>query len=168
MFERMRSGMAVLSRDGVHVGRIVDVTADGIVIEKGLIFHRDFVVPFHDVAQFQGDEIVLSLDKASLRGAHGMSLISPAPAEARTDMPRSQEVDSALDDAETMTPAAVARPRAAGHESPGLFPYPAPEPALHERWAAGPGWDPMRADEEPAEPQPASRVGPDSDPLTRY
>ncbi|WP_225414554.1 PRC-barrel domain-containing protein [Stigmatella hybrida] len=166
MFERMRSGMAVLSRDGVHVGRIVDVTEDGIVIEKGLIFHRDFVVPFHDVAQFQGDEIVLSLDKASLRGAHGRSLMPPEPSAAhRDDTPPQQD---ALDDAETMTPAAVARPRAAAGRAPGVFPYAAPEPALSERRAAGPGWDPMSADEEPAEQKPAPLMGPEHDPLTRY
>jgi len=159
MFERMRSGMAVLSRDGVHVGRIVDITEDGIVIEKGLIFHRDFVVPFHDVAQFQGDEIVLSLDKASLRGAHGRSLMPPEPSAARRD-----DTSSLLDDAETMTPAAVARPLAPA----GIFPSSAPEPALSERRAAGPGWDPMSADEEPAERKPAPRMGPEHDPLTRY
>jgi hypothetical protein len=163
MFERMRSGMAVLSRDGVHVGRIVDVTADGLVIEKGLIFHRDFVVPFHDVAQFQGDEIVLSLDKAALRGAHGMSLLSPEPSEERVETSPPPPLDAALDDAETMTPAAVARTRMP--EMPGFFPPSAAEPALYERRAAGPGWDPMSADEEET---PASRGAPDSDPLTRY
>lgn len=162
MFERMRSGMAVLSRDGVHVGRIVAVTEDGIVIEKGLIFHRDFVVPFHDVAQFQGDEIVLSRDKASLRGAHGRSLMPPEPSEARRD---TSPLQDALDDAETMTPAAVARPLAPAN---GAFPYSAPEPALSERRAAGPGWDPMSVDEEPAEQKPTPRVGPEHDPLTRY
>jgi hypothetical protein len=165
MFERMRSGMAVLSRDGVHVGRIVDVTADGLVIEKGLIFHRDFVVPFHDVAQFQGDEIVLSLDKAALRGAHGMSLIAPEHVEAREEPAQPPPLDMAVDDAETMTPAAVARARMPEREVPGFFPPPAAESALYARRAADPGWDPMSADEEQP---PASRGAPDSDPLTRY
>jgi hypothetical protein len=166
MFERTRSGMAVLSRDGAHVGRVVDVRADGIVIEKGLIFHRDFLVPFSDIAQFRGDELVLSRDKASLRGArlpHG---------EQADDLEHVPVGTSVVDHTETLTPAAVARQSVPVRVSMGAFAAARPpEQAMHERRAAGPGGEPMRADteEEPPERSRAPRLGPeDGDSLTRY
>ncbi|ADO68288.1 PRC-barrel domain-containing protein [Stigmatella aurantiaca] len=195
MFERMRRGMVVLSRDGIQVGRIVDVKEDGVVIEKGLLFHRDFLVPFSDIAQFRGEEIVLSRDNASLRGAHaaspeggnakgtvGVAGFSAPPAhglglqpteltEVRMEKSRMHDhgpVGSSpdLDQDETMTPAAVARP---GSRTPVGAPFVPPEPSLRERRAAGPGWDPLGADEEPATETPLPRKkDPDREPPTRY
>ncbi|MDC0712314.1 PRC-barrel domain-containing protein [Stigmatella sp. ncwal1] len=193
MFERMRRGMVVLSRDGIQVGRIVDVKEDGVVIEKGLLFHRDFLVPFSDIAQFRGEEVVLSRDNASLRGAHaspseggnakgtvGVAGFSAPPAhglglqpteltEAR--MEKSRMHDHAhggpydLDRDETMTPAAAVRPSTSG--MPARAPFVPHEPSPRERRAAGPGWDPLSSDEEPVKDAPAPR-DPDRDPPTRY
>lgn len=66
----IRQGMTVMSRDGVQIGRVVDVTAAGIVIEKGQFFFiRDFEVPLSDISKVQGDEIILLRDHAELRRA---------------------------------------------------------------------------------------------------
>jgi len=71
MYQRtnIRRGMAVMTRDGVQMGRVIDVTADGITIEKGHFFHKDFRVSLADISMVRGDEIVLLRDHADLRRA---------------------------------------------------------------------------------------------------
>ncbi len=56
-----------MSQDGVQVGRVIDVSADGIIIEKGQFFLRDFRLAFSDIATLRGDDIVLARDYATLR-----------------------------------------------------------------------------------------------------
>lgn len=66
----IRKGMTVMSRDGVQLGRVVDVTAAGIIIEKGhFFFLKDFEVPLSDISMIQGDEVILQRDQAELRRA---------------------------------------------------------------------------------------------------
>jgi hypothetical protein len=69
MYQRtnIRRGMAVMSYDGVQVGRVIDVNADGILIEKGQFFLRDFQVPFSDISVVRGEDLVLVRDHAALR-----------------------------------------------------------------------------------------------------
>ncbi|KFE66259.1 PRC-barrel domain-containing protein [Hyalangium minutum] len=72
MYQRtnIRQGMTVMSRDGVQIGRVVEVTVAGIVIQKGQFFFiRDFEVPLSDISKVQGDEIILLRDHAELRRA---------------------------------------------------------------------------------------------------
>jgi hypothetical protein len=71
MYQRtnIRRGMAVMSQDGVQMGRVIDMNADGIVVEKGQFFLRDFQVPFSDISAVRGDELVLVRDHAALRQA---------------------------------------------------------------------------------------------------
>lgn len=72
MYQRtnIRSGMIVMSQDGVQLGRVVDVTAAGIVIEKGnFFFLKDFEVPLSDISMVRGDEIILLRNQSELRRA---------------------------------------------------------------------------------------------------
>ena len=69
MYQRtnIRRGMAVVSFDGVPVGRVVDVRPGSITIEKGHFFHRDFEVPLSDISEVRGDDLVLMRDQAALK-----------------------------------------------------------------------------------------------------
>jgi len=73
MYQRtnIRRGMAVVSFDGVQVGRVIDVVEGGITIEKGQFSLRDFNVPLSEISEVRGEEIVLMRDHAALRLAHG-------------------------------------------------------------------------------------------------
>jgi hypothetical protein len=69
MYQRtnIRRGMAVMSSDGVQMGRVIDVTSDSIIIEKGQFFLKDFRVPLSDISMVRGDDITLLRDYADLR-----------------------------------------------------------------------------------------------------
>jgi hypothetical protein len=69
MYQRtnIRRGMAVMSYDGVQVGRVIDVKDGSLTVEKGQFFLRDFEVPFSDISVVRGDDIVLVRDHAALR-----------------------------------------------------------------------------------------------------
>jgi hypothetical protein len=71
MYQRtnIRKGMAVMSRDGVQMGRVIDVTSDSIIIEKGQFFLKDLPVSFADISTVRGDDIILLRDRAELRHA---------------------------------------------------------------------------------------------------
>ena len=58
-----------MSSDGVQMGRVMDVMAAGIVVEKGIFFLRDFEVPLSDISMVRGDEIVLLRNQSELRRA---------------------------------------------------------------------------------------------------
>jgi hypothetical protein len=65
----IRRGMAVMSSDGVQMGRVIDVMADAIVVEKGQFFLRDFRIPIDDISLVRGDELILMRDHSALRQA---------------------------------------------------------------------------------------------------
>ncbi len=69
MFQRanVQRGMAVLSYDGVQVGRVIDTEPGVIIIEKGVFFPRDFRVPLSEISNVQGEELVLVRDRAALQ-----------------------------------------------------------------------------------------------------
>ncbi len=140
MYQRtsIRRGMAVMSSDGVQVGRVIDVTTDAIIIEKGLFFLRDFRIPIDDVSLVRGDEVILMRDHTAMR---------KADSEVETERASEER-----------------RPRVSTPEAPS-FPLPH-EPPLSERRAAGPGWDPLSVDEELE--QASRTSGPDTKPPTRY
>lgn len=137
----IRRGMAVMSSDGVQMGRVVEVMVDGFIIEKGQFFLQDLRVPFEDIATCQGDELVLKRDRADLRRMDSKASSGTADRERYNPRPTG----------ETVTPPLP----------------PTHEPVLTERRAAGPGWDPLSVDEEPAEAP--RKIGPDdTEPPTRY
>jgi sporulation protein YlmC with PRC-barrel domain len=217
MYQRtnIRRGMAVMSYDGVQVGRVVDVNADGIVIEKGQFFLRDFRVPFSDISVVRGDDLVLVRDHAALRVADtdtsehhtrddvGIAGIAAPPPQGGlglgpTDLTRARMDSAKFQDhgqydmrtfregGEPLPPDPLTEARMdsakfqdhrlydvgtastpAREETPTM-PPPMREPAMAERRAAGPGWDPLSVDEDEGEEKVPRTSGPDTEPPTRY
>jgi uncharacterized protein YrrD len=55
----VRTGMTVFSTTGEKLGVIEQIGDDNIMIEKGRIFHKDFSVPFDDIEDVRGDEVII-------------------------------------------------------------------------------------------------------------
>ena len=159
----IRRGMAVMSSDGVQMGRVIDVLTDAIIIEKGQFFLRDFRIPIDDISQVRGDEIVLMRDQSSLRKAD-----SGAAQDQGMDSAKFQN-HSQYDLRPSGGSVPVLKEERRSRTAPPLPPppfAPAHEPPMVERRAAGPGWDPLSVDEEQKEAPRTS--GPDPKAPTRY
>ncbi len=57
----IHTGMTVFSTTGEKLGVIEQIGEDNIMIEKGRIFHKDFSVPFDDIEDVRGDEVIVRL-----------------------------------------------------------------------------------------------------------
>ena len=68
MFERseIHKGMTVRSIDGHKLGRIVDITDEELIVEKGFFRRRDFVVRLSDVREVTHGEVFLQHGQDSL------------------------------------------------------------------------------------------------------
>ena len=95
----VRVGMAVKSRDGHRVGRVIGLLEDAFVVEKGVFHARDYRVPFSAVERLEDEDIHLDLDKDQLHKAslgevldasigNGLTLGPQALGEARMDSAR--------------------------------------------------------------------------------
>jgi hypothetical protein len=62
--------MAVKSRDGAQVGRILDVTEEGLLVEKGVFLVRDYLIPFREVYAVSGEDVLLDQTREHLERAH--------------------------------------------------------------------------------------------------
>ncbi len=71
MFERSEIllGMTVRGIDGHKLGRIVDITADDLILEKGWLRRRAFAVSLTDVREVLHGEVLLSHGPDSLFSA---------------------------------------------------------------------------------------------------
>ena len=81
----IQRGMAVMSRDGVQLGRVIDVTSDSITIEKGQFFFlRDFqegpFKPF-EVLHQMADRVIQDLQWCAINVFSRIALAS------RPDLP---------------------------------------------------------------------------------
>ncbi|WNG23142.1 hypothetical protein F0U62_03150 [Cystobacter fuscus] len=107
MAQRMdvRVGMAVKSRDGHRMGRVIGLLEDAFVVEKGVLYARDYRVPFSAVERLDDEDIHLVLDKEQMHKAslgevldasigNGLTLGPQALSEARMDITRFQEHDA--------------------------------------------------------------------------
>jgi hypothetical protein len=182
----IRKGMTVMSYDGVQMGYVIDVTTDGIIVQKGALTLRDLRVPFSDISTVRGDEIILVKDHAAVghegtvqregtaKGTVGVAgFAAPPPqglglgpadlTQARMDSAKFQ--DHGRYDLKPTGEAGATRPAVPTPE-PQHVPQPH-EPPLEERRAAGPGWDPLSVDEEREKEAPRTS-GPDTKPPTRY
>ncbi|MBA3529907.1 MAG: DUF2382 domain-containing protein [Propionibacteriaceae bacterium] len=56
-------GMTVVGSDNGKVGKIVEVTADYVVVEKGFFFPTDYFIPIGAVTSVGDDEVYLSVTK---------------------------------------------------------------------------------------------------------
>ncbi len=72
MVERndIQRGMVVRSRDGAQVGRIIDVMNDGLVVEKGAFFTRDYFIPYREVQAVSGEGVLLAQTREHLARMH--------------------------------------------------------------------------------------------------
>ncbi len=66
----VRRGMVVKSRDGAQVGHILDVTDEGLLVEKGVFLVRDYLIPFREVYAVSGDDVLLDQTREHLERAH--------------------------------------------------------------------------------------------------
>ncbi|NOJ77511.1 DUF2171 domain-containing protein [Myxococcus xanthus] len=71
MFSRseIHKGMNVRGNDGHVLGRIIEMTGDELIVEKGLIRRHDFAVALADVREVVGGEVVLNHGRDSLFSA---------------------------------------------------------------------------------------------------
>lgn len=70
---RISTGMQVRGSDGEKLGRVVECTGAGFVVEKGFLFPKDVVVPYERVADVRGNEILISMARAELGEPVGMT-----------------------------------------------------------------------------------------------
>jgi hypothetical protein len=183
----IQRGMTVMSRDGVQLGRVIDVTRDGIVIQKGALTLRDIRVPFSDISMVRGDEITLLKAHAAIRdegleqregnakGTVGVAGIAAPPPQGGLGLGPTDLTEARMDSAKFQdhgqyelgpTGETVGTRPATPAIEPHQIPQPH-EPPLVERRAAGPGWDPLSVDEELEKDAPRTS-GPDTEPPTRY
>jgi hypothetical protein len=167
----IRKGMTVMSNDGVQMGYVIDVTTDGIIVQKGALTLKDLRVPFSGISSVRGDEIILVKDHADLgfegkvrregtaKATVGVAGVAAPPpqglglgptdlTQARMDSAKFQDHDQY--DLRPTGETAEKRPAAPAPE-PQHVPQPH-EPPMVERRAAGPGWDPLSVDEENSKP----------------
>ncbi|MCI0571481.1 MAG: hypothetical protein L0Y66_12065 [Myxococcaceae bacterium] len=69
--EDLEVGMTVYSADGHRLGRVLAVAYSQFQVEKGLVFHRDFLVNFGDVADVRGRQVLLRQKKDDIPGVEG-------------------------------------------------------------------------------------------------
>jgi hypothetical protein len=183
----IQRGMTVTSYDGVQLGRVIDVTKDGIIIQKGAMTLKDLRVPFSDISTVRGDEIVLLRDHAALRdmgakqhagtadGTVGVAGFAAPPPQGGlglgpTDLTQARMDSAKFQDHGQYNLGPTGESAAARPSTPAVEPQQVPlphEPPMVERRAAGPGWDPLSVDEELEKEVPRTG-GPDTKPPTRY
>ncbi|MCI0571068.1 MAG: hypothetical protein L0Y66_09960, partial [Myxococcaceae bacterium] len=64
----IRKGMVVRSRDGVPLGRVAEVDADGFVVERRLVVPRELRISAREVDALDGDDVILSWEREDLPG----------------------------------------------------------------------------------------------------
>ncbi|ATB35151.1 hypothetical protein CYFUS_000563 [Cystobacter fuscus] len=107
MAQRMdvRVGMVVKSRDGHQMGRVIGLLEDAFVVEKGVLYARDYRVPFRAVERIEDEDIHLVLDKDQMHKAslgevleasigNGLTLGPQALSEARMNITSFQDRDA--------------------------------------------------------------------------
>ncbi len=182
MFQRthIQRGMVVISYDGVQLGRVIDVTTDGIIIEKGALALQDLRVPFSDISTVRGEEIILVRDHSAMRkvgaeqregtakGTVGVAGVAAPPPQEGLGLGPTDLTEARMDSAKFQDHGQYDLRPSGGSAAVAPHPPPRPhEPPLAERRAAGPGWDPLSVDEELEEEAPRTS-GPDTEPPTRY
>lgn len=75
----IKGDMTAYSSDGEKLGRITSLNQDTVNIEKGFFFPRDFAVPYDNIVDVHGNEMVIDQQRAALsdwqkEGYEGQSL----------------------------------------------------------------------------------------------
>jgi hypothetical protein len=89
---RFKEGDEVRSADDQKLGKVVRFVPDMVspthlVVEKGLLFKHDFVVPVSAVTNYDGDTIYLNLTKDAAVSAGSEVPPGAADASATADQP---------------------------------------------------------------------------------
>jgi uncharacterized protein (TIGR02271 family) len=64
---RIREGMSVRSADGDRLGKVLKVSGDGFLAEKGFFFPKDYFCQLSDVTDVRDDEIHVRYRKSDLQ-----------------------------------------------------------------------------------------------------
>jgi len=85
---QIKEGMVVRSADGEKLGKVLQVSADGFLAEKGFFFPKDYFCRFSDVTEIRDGEILLrhrrdALDKLAREEAVASPESRAEPAGAR-------------------------------------------------------------------------------------
>lgn len=137
----IRKGMAVHSRDGAKVGRVLSVSDDGFVVEKGIVRVRDYLVRFAEVAEVRGEDVRLSrtrdeLEHFNREGAVAAAMDSVDRLSAgTTDLSKARMDSARLQEHERYVTAPTGEGPHGEVEGP-------------RRRASGPGWDALGEDED--------------------
>jgi|SRR3954451_7622935 hypothetical protein len=88
---RFKEGDEVCSADDHKLGKVVRFVPDMVspthlVVEKGLLFKHDYVIPVNAVTNYEGDTIYLNLTKDAAVNA-GSNVPPGADASAPADQP---------------------------------------------------------------------------------
>jgi uncharacterized protein (TIGR02271 family) len=84
---RIREGMSVRSADGDHLGKVLKVSGDGFLAEKGFFFPKDYFCRLSDVTDVREDEIHVRYRKSDLHALARATEQRGRPAEKRPDAP---------------------------------------------------------------------------------
>jgi hypothetical protein len=55
----VRTGMTAYSVGGDRLGVVEQINEDGVMIERGRVFHKDFYVPYDDIEDVRDKDIVI-------------------------------------------------------------------------------------------------------------
>src|SRR3712207_4587912 len=70
---RVQQGMNVFSADGEKLGKVVSGDQQTFLIEKGLIFKKDYLARYDDIARTEGDDIYLRLALQEIEAGEGIT-----------------------------------------------------------------------------------------------
>jgi uncharacterized protein (TIGR02271 family) len=82
---QIREGMVCRSADGDKLGKVIQLGEDTFMIEKGLLFPRDYLCRFADVIEVRDDEIFLARRKEELVEAGAWSDTNATDTSFKTD-----------------------------------------------------------------------------------
>lgn len=64
--KQLREGLEVWSSDGQNIGKVIEISEDSFVIEKGVFFPKDYMLAMADVREVQDDRVLLSRTREEL------------------------------------------------------------------------------------------------------
>jgi len=128
----VRVGMFVTSTDGEKIGKVIRCGTDTFVVEKGVLFPKDYELRYDHVTEISGNNISYALAEAIRRegrapaAAEGTRYAGPAPAPAAKPEPATPLRTAAAGLGATATAAAerAPEPRPAPREAPSPEPRP--------------------------------------------
>lgn len=91
--ELLRPGMMVHTSDGQKLGKIQSLEADGFIIEKGLIFKKEYSCRYDLVSDVRGDDVIISRKYADI----GRDETSQSTAGAWTGTERGERMSDRTD-----------------------------------------------------------------------